>query len=58
MLEGRAPSRAWLIFPKTGTGVESFIFDEGFHETTNDRMELWACIRALEYVADKGKELM
>jgi ribonuclease HI len=45
-------------FPEDWNRLDEVIFDGGFHETTNYLMELWACIRALEYVADKGKELV
>jgi ribonuclease HI len=44
-------------FPEDWNRPDEIIFNEGFHETTNNRMELSACIRALEYVADKGKAL-
>jgi ribonuclease HI len=44
-------------FPEDWNRPDEIIFNEGFHETTNNRMELCACIRALEYVADKGKAL-
>lgn len=33
------------------------IFQVGFHETTNNRMELKACIHAYKYVAEKGHSL-
>jgi ribonuclease HI len=33
------------------------LFSEGFHETTNNRMELLACIRSLEYVRDKAASM-
>jgi ribonuclease HI len=44
-------------FPEDWNRPDEIVFDEGFHETTNNRMELCACIRALEYVADKGRDL-
>jgi ribonuclease HI len=33
------------------------LFQEGFQETTNNRMELLACILAFEYVRDQGRGL-
>lgn len=44
-------------FPVAWNREDEVIFDEGFHETTNNRMELQACIRAHEYVVDKGAAL-
>ena len=35
-------------FPEDWNRPDEIIFNEGFHETTNNRMELSACIRALE----------
>jgi ribonuclease HI len=34
-----------------------FIFQEGYRSTTNNRMELMACIRAHEYVRERGSAL-
>jgi ribonuclease HI len=39
-------------FPESWSQPDDVIFQKGFHETTNNRMELCACICALEYVAD------
>jgi ribonuclease HI len=44
-------------FPEDWNRGDEIVFEEGFHETTNNRMELSACIRALEYVAEKGASL-
>jgi ribonuclease HI len=44
-------------FPESWNREDEPIFQEGFHETTNNRMELTACIRAFEYVADQGHAL-
>jgi ribonuclease HI len=44
-------------FPESWNRDDEIIFNEGFYETTNNRMELCACIRALEYVAEKGRAL-
>jgi ribonuclease HI len=41
-------------FPSDWERDDETIFAEGFFETTINRMELCACIRALEYVADQG----
>jgi ribonuclease HI len=39
-------------FPESWNRPNEEIFSEGFHESTNNRMELQACLRALEYVRD------
>jgi ribonuclease HI len=44
-------------FPADWNRPDEHVFSEGFHETTINRMELCACIRALEYVADQGKSI-
>ena len=44
-------------FPESWNRDDEIIFNEGFYETTNNRMELSACIRAFEYVAEKGRAL-
>lgn len=44
-------------FPAHWDRPDELIFAEGFHETTISRMELCACIRALEYVADQGSSI-
>lgn len=44
-------------FPADWDRPDVSIFAEGFHETTINRMELCACIRALEYVANEGASL-
>lgn len=41
---------AWIEFPMDWDREEEPLFQEGFHETTNNRMELLACIRAFDYV--------
>jgi ribonuclease HI len=37
-------------FPKHMNRANEVLFEEGYKETTNNRMELRACLRALEYV--------
>jgi ribonuclease HI len=44
-------------FPEEWNRPDEIIFNEGFHETTNNRMELQACIGAYEYVAREGTKL-
>jgi ribonuclease HI len=44
-------------YPESSNLPDEEIFREGFHETTNNRMELQACIGALEYVKHRGKTL-
>jgi len=44
-------------FPDDWNREDELVFEEGFYETTNNRMELCACIRAFEYVVEKGTEL-
>jgi ribonuclease HI len=44
-------------YPESWNRADEVIFDEGYHETTNNRMELSACIRAFKYVADQGSAL-
>ena len=44
-------------YPNDWNREDELVFEEGFYETTNNRMELSACIRALGYVAEKGTEL-
>jgi ribonuclease HI len=39
-------------FPESWNRLDEEIFTMGFHESTNNRMELQACLRALEYVRD------
>jgi ribonuclease HI len=39
-------------FPESWNRPDEEIFSEGFRESTNNRMELQACLRALEYVRD------
>ncbi len=48
---------AWLEFPLDWNRSDQQLFQEGFHETTNNRMELLACIRAFEYVRKHGQNL-
>jgi ribonuclease HI len=40
----------WVEFPMGSSRADELLFQEGFAETTNNRMELLACIRAFEYV--------
>jgi ribonuclease HI len=44
-------------FPESWNRDDEIIFNEGFHETSNNRMELQACIRAYEHVATNGSSL-
>jgi ribonuclease HI len=44
-------------YPESWNRADEVIFNEGFYETTNNRMELSACIRAYKYIADQGSEL-
>jgi len=44
-------------YPDSWDREDEIIFEEGFHETTNNRMELRACIGAFEYVAKQGGTL-
>lgn len=48
---------AWVEFPIDANKPDELLFQEGFHETTNNRMELLACIRAFEYVREHGRAL-
>ena len=48
---------AWLEFPIDWNRPDERLFQEGFQETTNNRMELLACIRAFEYVREHGYDL-
>jgi len=44
-------------FPESWNRDDEIIFNEGFYETSNNRMELQACIKAHEYVAAQGSAL-
>lgn len=44
-------------YPESWNRPDEEIFRQGFHETSNNRMELQACICALEYVREKGSSL-
>jgi ribonuclease HI len=44
-------------FPEEWNQDDEPVFAEGFHETTNNRMELAACIRAFEHVVEHGYAL-
>jgi ribonuclease HI len=44
-------------FPESWGRQDEEVFRQGFHETTNNRMELQACIYALEYVRDQGSAI-
>jgi ribonuclease HI len=48
---------AWIEFPIDWNRPDEQLFQEGFKETTNNRMELAACIRAFEYVRAHGRGL-
>lgn len=48
---------AWIEFPIDWDRPDELLFQEGFQETTNNRMELLACILAFEYVRKRGREL-
>ena len=47
----------WLEFPLDSNRPDEQLFQQGFQETTNNRMELLACIRAFEYVRAHGFDL-
>jgi ribonuclease HI len=44
-------------YPESWNRPDEEIFRQGFHETSNNRMELQACICALEYVRERGSTL-
>jgi ribonuclease HI len=44
-------------YPEAWNRADEVIFSQGFHETTNNRMELHACIHALKHVADQGSAI-
>jgi ribonuclease HI len=44
-------------YPDDWNREDEIIFEKGFHETTNQRMELRACIDAFEYVAEQDRAL-
>ena len=44
-------------FPEALNRPDEPVFEASFHETTNQRMELSACIRAFEYAAEHAGEL-
>jgi ribonuclease HI len=46
---------AWVEYPMDWNLADEPLFQEGFQETTNNRMELLACIRAFEFVRDQGR---
>lgn len=48
---------AWVEFPMDWNRLDELLFQEGFLETTNNRMELLACIRAFDYVREHGTAL-
>jgi ribonuclease HI len=48
---------AWVEFPIDWNRPDEQLFQQGFQETTNNRMELLACIRAFEYVRAQGFDL-
>lgn len=44
-------------YPDDWERPNEVVFQEGFHETTNQRMELSACIKAYEYIAENVRSL-
>ena len=44
-------------YPDHWNRLDELLFEDGFHETTNQRMELSACIRAFEYLTEHGEAL-
>jgi ribonuclease HI len=54
---GNGGMACYAKYPEASQRPDEEIFSEGFHETTNNRMELQACIRALEYVRDNAGRL-
>jgi ribonuclease HI len=45
---------ACVVYPEEIHKEDELLFQEGFKSTTNNRMELLACIRALEHLQDHG----
>ena len=48
---------AWVEFPIDWNRPDELLIQEGFEETTNNRMELLAYIRAFEFVRKHGRQL-
>lgn len=48
---------AWIEFPLDWDAPDELLFEEGFQSTTNNRMELVACIRAFKYVCQQGYDV-
>jgi ribonuclease HI len=44
-------------YPDEWNREDEVLFDDSFHETTNNRMELLACIQAFDYIAEQGTSL-
>lgn len=44
-------------YPESWNRPDEEVFRNGFHETTNNRMELQACICALEYIRNQGNAI-
>src|SRR2546426_738330 len=44
-------------FPESLSREPEIIFEESYRETTNNRMDLRACIRALRYIRENARRL-
>src|SRR4051794_11390054 len=48
---------AWMEFPLDWNRPDEPLFSEGFQQSTNNRMELLACVNAFRYVREQGYDL-
>ena len=54
---GNAGMACVAEYPESWNRPDEEVFSVGFHESTNNRMELKACLQALEYVRDHAKSM-
>lgn len=54
---GRGGFAGMAVYPDDWNREPEVIFSEGYQQTTNNRMELSACIRAYKFVRDKSSDL-
>jgi ribonuclease HI len=54
---GQGGFAAWIEFPTEWNRPNERLEEQGFHETTNNRMELRACIWAHDWVRDHAKSM-
>src|SRR6185437_7463783 len=54
---GNAGMACVAEYPESWNRPDEEIFSVGFHESTNNRMELKACIQALEYVREYARSM-